>query len=77
MIEGRRSDVGEMTIRDLLVEVIRGLISLAALAGATYLAAHRVVDGQAVVVLYTAVISLYGASAVRASDRRRDSVNGG
>lgn len=46
--------------RELLGLIIRGVVSLAALGGATFLATKGQIESEAVVVLYTTVIALWG-----------------
>lgn len=54
-----------MDTRDLLAQVIRGVVSLAGLAGITYLAARGKVDPAATIAVYSTVLSLYGAAVLR------------
>jgi len=50
--------------RDLLALTIRGVVSIAALGGATLLALRGSIESEAIVVLYTTVIALWGSGAV-------------
>jgi len=50
---------------DLLLQITRAVVSLAGLAGITYLAGHDKVDPAATVAIYSTVLSLYGAAVFR------------
>ncbi len=54
-----------MDTRDLLAQVIRGVVSLSGLGGITYLAARGKVDPAATIAVYSTVLSLYGAAVLR------------
>ncbi len=66
---GRASERAE-----LLQATIRGLISIAGMVGITYLAHSKVVSSDTVTAVYSMVLSLYGAAALRATAGRQ---NGG
>jgi len=51
--------------RDLLGQVIRGVVSLAGLGGITFLAHEGKVDPAATIAVYSTVLSLYGAAVLR------------
>lgn len=57
--------MGDTSRHDLLVTIVRGVVGLAGLGGITYLAHDGVVSSDAVVAIYSTVLSLYGAAALR------------
>ena len=59
-----------MDTRDLLAQVIRGVVSLAGLAGITWLAHDGKVDPAATIAVYSTVLSLYGAAVLRHAQTR-------
>jgi len=60
--------------QELLQLTIRGIVSMGALGGATFLAAKGTIESEAVVVLYTTVIALWG---VGVSQPRPNASGGG
>ncbi len=67
-----------MNRADLLLQITRAVVSLAGLAGITYLAHDNKVDPAATVAIYSTVLSLYGAAVFRhaqtanGGDKRRE-----
>jgi hypothetical protein len=55
---------------ELLQATVRGVVSVAGLAGITYLASIGKVTSDTVTAVYSMVLSLYGAAALRSSARR-------
>lgn len=55
---------------ELLQATVRGVVSVAGLVGITYLASAGRVTSDTVTAVYSMVLSLYGAAALRSSVRR-------